>query len=254
MKNTFLLLIIASLLSSLVFIGCQPEHQSIDGNEHSNISFSDTIQTRELPQKRISVKDAFLKLSEEELSLDGLKNMSTQERKTLLKLGNTVDYTVNWVGNYLSITEKVRNKDDEFEQLEQVKLAVFNSLKQKNILFISQELINESRQNVKIVHQDFYQYQHQTWKNINEQLPLITTQTFLDKDSKIFSIKDYFYFEPNPLDVNYLQATLVHENYPNKDEIANKEAYKVALVWTGNEFILDRQAMVQYNISEHHAH
>lgn len=254
MKNTFLHLIILALLSNFILVACQSKDQVMDGTDNTNPLLTDTIQTRELPQKRLSVKEAFLKLSEEELLLDGLKNMSTQERKTLLKLEKTTNYTINWVGNYLSVTEKASNKDDQFEQLEQIQLAVFNSLKNKSILFISQELVHESRQNVKIIHQGFYLYKHQTWENIYQQLPLITTQTFLDDKSKVFSINDYFYFKPNPLDINYLQASLMHEKYPSKDEIASKEAYKVALVWTGNEFILDRQAMVKYNISEHHAH
>ena len=86
MKNTSLNFIIPLLLSSFFFMGCQPEQQPIDGVYHSGTSFLDSIQTRELPQKRLSVKDAFLKLSEEEFLLDGLRNMSLQERKTLLKL------------------------------------------------------------------------------------------------------------------------------------------------------------------------
>lgn len=253
MKNTFSFLIILALLGSIFLIGCRSDNNSIDG-ANSNLSILDTIQTRELPQKRLSIKDAFLKLSREELLLDGLKNMSLKERRTLLKQEETTNYTLDWVGNYLLITEKLSNKDDAFEQVEQLQLAVFNSIKQKNILFISQELINESRQSVEIVHQGFYQYEHQNWNNVSYQLPKITTQTFLDDQSELVDTGDYFYFTPNPIDVNYLQAILIHENYPNKDNIAKKEAYKVALVWNGNEFTLDRQAMVQYNISEHHTH
>ncbi len=254
MKNTSLNFIILLLLGSFFFWSCQPEQQPIDGVTHAGTSYLDSIQTRELPQKRLSIKDAFLKLSEEEFVLDGLKNMSIQERKTLLKLKKTANYESVWVGNYLKVTEKASNQDDGYEQTEQIRLAIFNSLKQKNILFISQELISKGRQKVSLIHQGFYEYQHQTWTNISQHLPLITTQTFLENSSKVISPEDHIYFELNPLDINYLQAVLIHEKYPNKDEIANKEAYKVALVWTGNEFILDRQAMVQYNISEHHRH
>lgn len=251
MKNTYSFLIILALLSSIFLIGCRSDNGPID-SAGSDLTILDTIQTRELPQKRLSIKEAFMKLSRKELLLDGLKNMSIQERKTLLKQEETANYTINWVGNYLQITEKLSNKDDAFERAEQLQLAVFNSIKQKNILFISQELINESRQSVEIVHQGFYQYEHQNWDNISHQLPKINTQTFLDDQNEIIHTEDHFYFAPNPIDINYLQAILIHENYPNKDDIAKKEAYKVALVWNGNEFTLDRQAMVQYNISEHH--
>lgn len=254
MKNTSLYLITLVLLSNLLLMACQQEPQATGNIDDSGISFADSLLTRTPPQKRLSVKEAFLKLSEDELLLDGLKNMSVQERKIVLKLEKPDNYEMNWAGNYLKITEKVSNKDDRFEQIEQIQLVVFNSLQQKDILFISQELIDESRQTVKIIQQDFYQYQRNTWENINQQIPAITTKTFLDNNSKIFSINDYFYLELNPLDINYLQAILVHEKYPNKDAIVRAEAYKVALVWTGNEFILDRQAMVQYSISEHHAH
>jgi hypothetical protein len=254
MKNTSPYLIALALLSNLLLIACQQEAHPIDHIDDSGISFLDTVHTREPPQKRLSVKDAFLKLSKNELFLDGIKNMSVQERKIVLKSEKTDNYEMIWAGNYLKITEKASNKDDGFEQIEQIRLAVFNSLQQKNIVFISQELIDESRQTVKIIQQDFYQYQRNTWENINQQMPPITTKTFLDNNSKVFSINDYFCFKPNPLDINYLQAILMHEKYPNKDVIAENEAYKVALVWTGNEFILDRQAIVQYNISEHHAH
>jgi hypothetical protein len=235
-------------------MACQSEQQPINDITEPSTLLQDTLLTRELPQRRLSIKDAFLKLSKEELLLDGLKHMSTQERKALLKLGETAEYKISWVGNYLKITEKASNEDDQLETLEQIRLAIFNSLKQENILFISQESIDESRQKVNVLHQNFYQYQHRTWVNINQLLPLITTQTFLEKNSNFISHEDFFYLDPNPLDINYLQAVLIHENYPDKNEIVNKEAYKVALVWNGNEFILNRQAMVQYNISEHHSH
>ncbi|WMX14308.1 MULTISPECIES: hypothetical protein [unclassified Aureispira] len=254
MKDTFLKLIMLLVVSSIILGGCQPNDASLDTINDSGVSFTDTIQTRDLPQKRFSVKEAFLKLSSDELLLDGLQNMSIAERKTLLQSKETANYTVNWIGNYLQITEKPSNPDDVFEQVEQIRLAIFNSLKQRNVLFVSQELIDESRQNLHVMQQDFYQFKHQRWEDINQQLPLITTKTFLENDAKTFSPEDYFYFEPNPLDINYLQAILIHEKYPNKNEVASKEAYKVALVWNGDEFILDRQSMVHYNISEHHPH
>jgi len=57
MKNTFSYLIILTLLSNSVFMGCQPEHQSMNNKEDSNLLFTDSTYTRELPQKRLSVKE-----------------------------------------------------------------------------------------------------------------------------------------------------------------------------------------------------
>lgn len=252
MKNTYFILII--ILFSSVFVGCYSDSLSDDYPQNTQTPV-DTLKTRTSidKQRRLSVKDAFIKLSDQELVLEGLKNMSIQERRSLLKLQEATHYTLKWIGNYLQITEKASNKDDEFERIEQIRLAAFNSLTQKNILFLSQELIDEQRQTTHIIHQAFLQYNHQHWEDISYKLPTITTQTFLDNGNKLNIKENHIYFDLNAQDVNYLQARLKHEDYPDKDKIAQNEMYKVALIWTGNDFRLNRRAMVQYDISERHA-
>lgn len=253
MKDIYYSLIIVMVFSS-VFVACTSDVPHNNNSTNSHSSRVDTLKTRttEKKRQRLSVKDAFIKLSQQELVLDGLKNMSIQDRKKLFSLKESANYNIEQVGNYLKITEKPENKDDEYEQIEQIRLAVFNSLTQKNILFISQEIIEEQRQKTRIVHQAFLQYNNHHWEDIYYKLPLITTQTFLDNSNSLNIKENHIYFDLQPSDINYLQAHLKHEQYLDKDEIAQNEAYKVALVWTGSDFRLNRQAMVQYDISERH--
>lgn len=212
----------------------------------------DSSQTRTSLNKRLSVKEAFLQLTDQELILDGLIDMNQQERKKLLQFSENDDYKMQWVGNYLRITQKKSSINDPTEPLEQLKLAVFNSLNKKRFLFVSQELIQAQRSQTTVVQQKFLEYYKKSWRAINNEIPLITTQTFLEKDVESSHLEDHIFIELSPLDVNYLHAQLIHEAYPDKDWIAKHEAYKVGLIWSGEQFQLHRQAMVQYDISEHH--
>lgn len=250
MKHTLFYLIIALFSSWL--IGCTPPDTESESDIPETASV-DTLKTRALRQLRLSAKDAFLKLSDAELLLEGMQKLSKQERKELLKTHETAYYSLQWVGNYLQVTEKITNPDAFDETLEQLRLAAFNSMKHQNILFLSQERVDPQRDKVEIVQQTFLKQKQHVWEDITHKIPEITTQTFLEDSAKLNISNHHIYFELLPEDINYLQALLKHEAYPNKDEIAEKETYKVALVWTGNEFRLDRRAMVQYDISEHHS-
>ncbi|BDS15455.1 hypothetical protein [Aureispira anguillae] len=253
MKDIYFFSIIVIVFNS-VFVGCTADMPLNIEPDQAKLEVVDTLKTRtsEDHKKRLSVKEAFIKLSRKELVLDGIQNMSSKDRRDLLQQQETDNYHLDWVGNYLQITEKAANKDDEYERMEQIRLAVFNSITQKDILFVSQELIDEQRHNTQIVDQAFFQYNNRHWENINYQLPLITTQTFLNQDNNLNINENHIYFNLKAADIHYLQAHLNHENYLNKDEIAQNEAYKVALIWTGNNFRLNRQAIVQYDISERH--
>lgn len=204
--------------------------------------------------KRLTVEKAFLQLPEEKLLLEGLKSLSKLDRKLLLKSDDNRYYNCTIIGNYLEIIEKANNVEDEQELLERLAIGVYNSLTKHPVVFVSQELIEEERGQKRVVEQQFLEYHAGQWSVINHQLPTISTTTFFEAQELANSTQQHhIYFDLQAIDVNYLQARLQHELYPTQDSTALKEAYKVAYVWSGSEFNLYRQAMVQYEISEHHS-
>lgn len=242
----------------LIFaVACQHDEEQTGRDLGLAPSLGDTPHLRDpstLNSKRLSIQEAFLQLPEQELLLEGLRSLSKIERKILLQKGNSPRYACTLVGNYLEIIEKADNLEDEHEQLERLTMGVYNALTRKAIVFISQELIEEERDKKQIVQQRFLECQQGQWTPLSNTLPLVTTQTFLEeKTAPLQHQGQHFYFDLQATDVNYLQVRLQHQLYPNKDSIAIKEAYKVAYIWTGNAFQLNRQAMVQYEISERHS-
>jgi hypothetical protein len=245
------------IIGCLLYIGtgCHPETPTTDDlNNLSSVEQPSLRHSSQEAQKRLTVQQAFLRLPQEELILEGLHGLSSVERKLLLKTGHHYHYRCRVVGNYLEITEQAYNAEDEQEQLERFVMSVYNSLTKNSVVFISQSLVEEQRGQQQIIQQRFLEYQPNSWQDIGQQLPAITTKTFFEKDTPpLQNQSDHFYFDLLPTDVNYLQARLQYELYPNKDSTALREAYKVALVWTGNAFQLNRQPMVQYEISEYHS-
>ena len=242
-------------LSLLVYSACTPEHPTPSKFEEVPLVEIDSSSLRNpnnLRSKRLTIERAFLQLPEQELVVEGLRGLSKIERKLLLQSGTSHRYTCTLVGNYLEIIEKADNPEDDQEQLERLTIAVYNALTRKTIVFVSQELIEEQRAEKRIIQQHFLEYEQGQWNLVNQQLPLVSTATFFEENKPPLE-PQYIYFDLQATDINYLQARLQHNRYPNKDSVALKEAYKVAYIWTGDQFQLNRQAMVQYDINEHHS-
>lgn len=242
----------------LLCTGCYPDQDpSYSELGGSPTLGTDSLQVRELfdlQQKRLSIQEAFLQLPESALVLEGLRSLSKIERKLLLQTGYSHRYVCTVTGNYLAIQEKADNLDDEQEQLEHFTLGVYNALTHKTIVFVSQTLKEENRRQQQVIQQQFLEYQTGQWKEAGQQLPTIDTKTFFEAGKvPYYAEQQFIYFELQEMDVNYLQAHLQHDRYSNKDSVALQEAYEVALVWTGDGFRLNRQPMVQYEISEHHS-
>lgn len=205
-------------------------------------------------KQRLTIEKAFVQLPVSQLLLEGLRGISTIERKRLLKERQIDGYVCTVVGNYLEIVELPDNLNDEAEELERLTIAVYNALTNNTVVFISQELVGEKRRKKRIVQQQFLAYDKGQWHNIRQELPLVNTTTFLeDSTTNSKSSKNYIYFDLQETDIHYLQAHLQHNFYPIEDSITQKEAYEVAYVWTGDRFRLDRKNILSNPSSKAHS-
>ncbi|MFK7798572.1 MAG: hypothetical protein AB8E82_14065 [Aureispira sp.] len=217
----------------------------------------DNTTLRELKshkKQRLTIEKAFVQLPVSQLLLEGLRSISAIERKQLLKERKIDGYTCTVVGNYLEVVELPDNLNDETEELERLTIAVYNALTDNTVVFISQELVGEKRHKKRIVQQQFLAYDKGLWHNIRQELPLVTTTTFLEESTtNLKSSKNYIYFDLQETDIHYLQAHLQHTFYPIEDSITLKEAYEVAYVWTGDRFRLNRKNILSYPSNKAHS-
>lgn len=238
-----LYLLLSCAVYCWVWTACTPTSDS--DNMHGLDTDSTETRNTSPPKQLNSVKAAFLQLSKHELQLESIVNLHKADKLNLIQSGGSPSYKVQIEDRYLLIQEQGIHQEDLQEPLEILELVLYNPPKQPAIVLVSQAHWYPLRNKKQVIQQQFLRYQQQQWHPLNDILTQIKTKDFIEShETSLQALSAQYYLEINPADLNYLQAVLIHEDYPDKGAIVAAEAYKVALVWTGSTFRLDQQTLI----------